>query len=185
MDAARNHESVILDLRGNLGGSVSTLLRLIGQFYEKDLVVVTELSRNNRKEVIAKGAGKDRYQGALVVLVDAESASASEILARTLQLTGRGKVIGDRTAGAVRESRGFFHQIGTQTIVIYGTSVTIADLVMPDGGKLENTGVVPDYVVLPTGEDIAAGDDPALARALTLLGVPFTPKQAGALPGRK
>jgi C-terminal processing protease CtpA/Prc len=56
---------------------------------------------------------------------------------------------------------------------------------MPDGGKLENTGVVPDYVVLPTGEDIAAGNDPALARALTLLGVPFTPKQAGALPGRK
>ena len=185
MDAARNHESVILDLRGNLGGSVRTLLRLIGQFYEKDLVVLTELSRNKRKEVIAKGAGKDRYQGALVVLVDAESASASEVLARTLQLTGRGKVIGDRTAGAVRESRGFFHQIGTQTVAIYGTSVTIADLIMPDGGKLENTGVVPDYVVLPTGEDIAAGNDPALARALTLLGVPFTPKQAGALPDRK
>jgi C-terminal processing protease CtpA/Prc len=185
MEHARNREAIILDLRGNLGGSVSTLLRLIGQFYEKDLVVLSELSRNNRKEVIAKGAGRDRYQGALVVLVDAESASASEVLARTLQLTGRGKVIGDRTAGAVRASRGFFHQIGTQTVVIYGTSVTIADLIMPDGGKLENTGVVPDYVVLPTGEDIAAGNDPALARALTLLGVPFTSKQAGALPDRK
>jgi C-terminal processing protease CtpA/Prc len=182
---ARNREAIVLDLRGNLGGSVRTLLRLIGQFYEKDLVVVTELHRNERKNVIAKGFGKDRYHGALVVLVDAESASASEVFARTLQLTGRGKVIGDRTAGAVRESSVYFHTIGTQTIIFYGTSVTIADLVMPDGGKLENTGVIPDYVVLPTGEDIATGSDPALARALTLLGLPFTPKQAGALLDRK
>ena len=185
MDRARDRGALILDLRGNLGGSVNTLLRLIGQFYEKDLVVVTEVSRGKRKEVIAKGAGKDWYRGAVVVLVDAESASASEVFARTLQLTGRGKVIGDRTAGAVRGSRGFFHAIGTQTIVAYGTSVTIADLVMPDGGKLENAGVIPDEVLLPTGEDIAAGNDPVLARALTLLGVPFTPKKAGALPDRK
>ncbi|MDQ6768633.1 MAG: S41 family peptidase [Gemmatimonadota bacterium] len=184
MDAARKRGALILDLRGNLGGSVNTLLRLTGQFYEKDFVVVTELGRGKRKEVIAKGAGKDRYQGAVVVLVDAESASASEVFARTLQLTGRGKVIGDRTAGAVRESAGFSHAIGTQTVIVYGTSVTIADLVMPDGGKLENAGVIPDEVVLPTGEDIAARNDPALARALNLLGVPFTPQKAGALPDR-
>ena len=120
MDAARKHESVILDLRGNLGGSVNTLLRLIGQFYEKDLVVATEVSRGKRKEMIAKGAGKDRYQGAVVVLVDAESASASEIFARTLQLTGRGKVIGDRTAGAVRESQWLFPYDRTQTMIFTG-----------------------------------------------------------------
>ena len=185
MDAGRSRGALILDLRGNLGGSVNTLLRLIGKFYEKDLRVLTRVGRDERKEVVAKGAGKDRYQGAVVVLVDAESASASEIFARTLQLTGRGKVIGDRTAGAVRESNGFFHAIGTQTIVVYGTSVTVADLVMPDGGKLENAGVTPDEIVLPTGEDIAARNDPVLARALTLLGVPFTPKEAGALPDKK
>jgi C-terminal processing protease CtpA/Prc len=185
MKSARDRQALILDLRGNLGGSVNTLLRLIGKFYEKDLVVVTEVGRNKRKEVIAKGAGKDRYQGAVVVLVDAESASASEVFARTLQLTARGKVIGDRTAGAVRESSGYFHTMGTQTMIFYGTSVTIGDLVMPDGGKLENVGVIPDEVVLPTGEDLAAENDPTLARALTVLGVPFTPKQAGALAARK
>ena len=63
-------------------------------------------------------------------------------------------------------------------------SVTIADVVMPDGGKLENAGVIPDELVLPSGEDIAAGNDPALTRALTLLGAPFTPKEAGALPNK-
>jgi carboxyl-terminal processing protease len=184
MKTARTRE-IVLDLRGNLGGSVNTLLRLIGQFYEKDLVVGTELGRDKPQQVIAKGAGKDRYQGLLVVLVDAESASASEVFARTVQLTGRGKVFGDRTAGAVRKSTGHFHTIGTQMIVLYGSSVTIADLVMPDGGKLENAGVIPDEVVLPTGEDIAAGRDPVLARALAFLGVPFTPKEAGALLNRK
>jgi carboxyl-terminal processing protease len=147
--------------------------------------VFTQVGRDGRKEVVAKGAGKDRYQGPVVVLVDAESASASEIFARTMQLTGRGKVIGDHTAGAVRESMGYRHSIGTEIIVAYGMSVTVADLVMPDGGKLENVGVTPDELILPTGEDIAAGNDPALARALTMLGVPFTPKQAGALAGRK
>ena len=185
MDAARSRGALILDLRGNLGGSVNTLLRLIGQFYEKDLVVVTQVARGGRKEVIAKGAGKDRYPGAVVVLVDAESASASEIFARTVQLTGRGKVIGDRTAGAVRGSTGYFHTIGSERIVSYGASVTIADLIMPDGGKLENAGVIPDEVVLPTGEDIAAGSDPVLAHALNFLGFPFTPKEAGALRARK
>jgi C-terminal processing protease CtpA/Prc len=181
VDRARNREAVVIDLRGNGGGSVNGLLHLIGQFYEKDLTVATEKSRNKARGMIAKGAGKDRFAGGLVVLVDAESASASEIFARTVQLTGRGKVIGDRTAGAVRESTGYFHTIGAELVVSYGASITIADVVMPDGGKLENVGVTPDDVVLPTGDDIAIGNDPALAHAFTLLGIPFTPKEAGAL----
>ena len=185
IDRARGRESLILDLRGNLGGSAHTLMYLIGRLYEKDLVVLTEVARTERREVVAKGAGKDRFQGAVVVLVDAESASASEIFARTIQLTGRGNVIGDRTAGAVRESMGYGHSIGTAMIIPYGVSVTVADVVMADGGKLENVGVVPDELVLPTGEDIAQGNDPALARALTLLGVPLSPKEAGALPDKK
>lgn len=185
VDRARSREAMVIDLRGNHGGSVNALLRLIGRFYENDLTVATEKLRNETRQMIAKGAGKDRYPGALVVLVDAESMSASEILARTVQLTSRGKVIGDRTAGAVRVSLGYFHTIGPELAIPYGASVTIADLIMPDGGKLENVGVIPDELLLPTGEQIAAGSDPVLARALTFLGVPFTPKDAGALRLRK
>jgi carboxyl-terminal processing protease len=185
MDQVRNHEAMVIDLRGNHGGSVDGLLHLIGKFYEQDVTVATEKQRNKVRQMIAKSAGKDRYPGALVVLVDAESASASEIFARTVQLTSRGKVIGDRTAGAVRGSFGYFHTIGTELIISYGASVTISDLVMRDGGKLENVGVTPDELLLPTGEDIAAGNDPVLARALTFLGVPFTAKDAGALRLRR
>jgi C-terminal processing protease CtpA/Prc len=185
VDRARSREAMVIDLRGNHGGSVSALLRLIGRFYENDLTVATEKLRNETRQMIAKGAGKDRYPGALVVLVDAESMSASEILARTVQLTSRGKVIGDRTGGAVRGSLGYFHTIGPELAIPYGASITIADVIMPDGGKLENVGVIPDELLLPTGEQIAAGSDPVLAHALTFLGVPFTPKDAGALRLRK
>ena len=185
VDRASNREAMVIDLRGNHGGSVDALLRLIGRFYENDLTVATEKLRNKTRQMIAKGAGKDRYPGALVVLVDAESASAAEIFARTVQLTHRGRVIGDWTAGAVRGSLGYFHTIGTELIISYGASVTVSDLVMPDGGKLENVGVTPDELVLPTGQDIAAGSDPVLAHVLTFLGVPFTPKEAGALRLRK
>lgn len=185
LNHARNREAMVVDLRGNHGGSMTSLLNLIGKFYVTDIVVGTEKLRDKSRQMIAKGAGKDSYRGALVVLADAESASASEIFARTIQLTGRGKVIGDRTAGAVRGSIGYFHTIGTERIVFYGTSVTISELVMPDGGKLENVGVTPDEVILPTGDDIAAGSDPVLARALTFLGVPFTPREAGGLRLRK
>jgi len=185
VDRARNREAIIIDLRGNHGGSVNALLRLIGRFYENDLAVGTERLRNETRQMVAKGAGKDRYPGVLVVLVDAESMSASEVFARTVQLTSRGKVIGDRTAGAVRASLGYFHTIGPELAIPYGASVTIADLIMPDGGKLENVGIIPDELLLPTGEQIAAGSDPVLAHALTFLGVPFTPKDAGALRLRK
>ena len=94
-------------------------------------------------------------------------------------------MVGDRTAGAVRTSMTYIHAVGTQTAAFYGASVTVSDLMMPDGGRLENTGVIPDEMILPGGDDLAAGHDPALARALSLVGVSRTPKEAGALVFRK
>ena len=114
------------------------------------------------------------------MLVDSFSASASELLARTLQLTGRGTVLGDRTAGAVMVSQTFDHMAGgDRTGVTFATSITVADLVMTDGHSLEHTGVVPDEVILPTAEDLASDRDPVLARALELFGLIATPEAAG------
>jgi C-terminal processing protease CtpA/Prc len=59
--------------------------------------------------------------------------------------------------------------------------VTNADLIMADGKSLENAGVVPDYVVLPTAADLAAGRDPALAQAVALVGGVLEPLDAGKL----
>jgi C-terminal processing protease CtpA/Prc len=181
LKSARRHQVVVLDLRGNPGGAVFAELRLLSGLYADKLTVADEIDRRSRKPMVAAGSGASHSEARLIVLVDAGSGSASEIFARTMQLTQRGTVIGDRTEGAVRESRVFVHSVGTETVAFYGTSVTIADLVMPDGGRLEGGGVTPDEIVLPSGEDLRDQRDPALARALTLAGVATTPAQAGRL----
>jgi carboxyl-terminal processing protease len=158
---------------------VNLLTRFLGVFYEADLVVAKVIERKSTTDLKVKGRGSQRYPGKVIVLVDAGSASASELFARTMQLTGRGVVLGDRSAGAVRVSRFFGHHSGTQNAAFYGASVTIADIRMSDGAGLEGTGVVPDELILPTGEQMARREDPVLARALALAGVDWTPERAG------
>lgn len=177
----RGHDALILDLRDNPGGSIGTLTKLVGGLYADDVVIASAHERSRILPILAKGSGPRRFDGKLVVLINSGSASASELLARTTQLTRRGTVIGDRSAGAVRESLIFAHQVGVEVVVPYAASVSVADLVMPDGGTLEKVGVTPDEIILPGGEDLAAGRDPVLSRALALAGLTVSPEQAGAL----
>jgi C-terminal processing protease CtpA/Prc len=178
---ARGKRALVLDLRGNGGGPTDALLLMLGGLSE-DSVVVGRLKMRRREEpMVARGSGRGAFTGQLVVLVDSRSASASEIAARVVQLTGRGTVLGDRTAGAVSRGESRQLQMGFERVVVYGVVVTDAHLVMTDGGDLEGVGVTPDTVVLPTAAQLAAGEDPALARALTMLGQPTDPAAAGAL----
>ena len=108
-------------------------------------------------------------------------ASASEIVAGAVQVARRGFVIGDRSAGAVMESRCYRLSAGSVIALLYTLCVTIDDLVLTDGTRLEKRGVIPDETVLPSGADIAARRDPVLARALTRLGRPTDPIEAGRL----
>ncbi len=115
------------------------------------------------------------------MLIDSKSASASELLARIVQLEKRGVVIGDRSAGKVMESRVYSYSSGIDVVTFYGASITDANLLMSDGESLEHTGVTPDDTVLETADDLANGRDPALAHAAELAGVKITADQAGKL----
>lgn len=77
------------------------------------------------------------------------------------------------------EARHYPYSQGLDTKIFYGFSVTDADLIMKDGKSIEHTGVTPDEVVLPTGQDLAAGRDPVLARAAELAGEKLSPAEAG------
>ena len=177
----RKYPKLIIDLRGNGGGAVEALQALAGGLIGPDTKIAEVHGRKPVPAMRAKKAG-DVYEGTIVVLIDSFSASASELLARTLQLAGRAKVIGDRSAGGVMESNIFPRMAGGErTGVHFATSITIADLVMSDGKSLEKTGVTPDETLLPTGEDLASGRDPVLAHALSLCGVDMSPEQAGAM----
>ena len=178
---ARQRKALVLDLRGNSGGPVRTLVALVGQLGRDSVILGMQRERRKQTPLIAKGAGDNAFDGQLFVLVDSRSASASEILARVVQLTQRGRVLGDRTAGAVMRSSYRQFMLGTQTAVFYGLSITDADLVMTDGGRLEAVGVLPDELILPTANDLAAGRDTVLARAVTLAGAPLGAVEAGTL----
>ena len=177
----RKHKSLILDLRGNGGGYVDTLQRLVGYFFDHDLKIADRKGRKEMKPQLAKTRGDNVFKGQLVVLVDSRSASASEIFARLIQLEHRGTVLGDRSAGAVMESRLFPHQSGLDVVAFWGLSITDADVIMSDGRSLEKTGVIVDELVLPTAADLAAKRDPVLARAAELVGVKLDAAKAGML----
>ena len=179
MAKARNHKSLILDLRGNGGGYVDIEKRLLGYFFDKDVKIGDEKTRKETKARFAKTRGKDLFSGNLIVLVDQESASASEVFAKIIQLEKRGKVIGDKTSGSVMTSR--FHPLSTNigSQLWFGASITMADLIMTDGKSLEKIGVTPDEVMLPTGTDLAGSKDPVLSYAAKLSGVELTPEKAG------
>ncbi|HKQ50863.1 MAG TPA: S41 family peptidase [Pyrinomonadaceae bacterium] len=180
MDKVKGRKALILDLRGNGGGYVVMLKRLLGHFFDKDIKVSDVKYRKEVKPDIAKTRGGG-FKGKLVVLIDSQSGSAAEIFARVIQLEKRGTVIGDRSAGAVMQSLHYGHEVGLETVVPYGASITNADVIMTDGKSLEHTGVTPDELLVPTGADLAAQRDPVLARAAELLGFELNAEKAGAL----
>ena len=178
---AKKHKAIILDLRGNPGGLTTTLARVVGNVCDHDVKVFDRVGRKEHKPQLAKTRGTSAYSGKIIVLVDSASASAAELFARVMQLEKRGTVIGDRSSGAVMEARSYRESLGVDNKIFYGFSITDADLIMADGKSLEHTGVTPDEIVLPTAKDLAAGRDPAMARAAELAGLPMDPVAAGKL----
>ena len=181
MAKARKFKTLVVDLRGNGGGYVDTLTRLVSHFFDKEIKIGDLKSRKETKAELAKKRSETPFTGRVIVLVDSNSASASELFARVLQLEKRGTVLGDDTAGAVMTSRSYDHGIGVGRVLYFGTSVTIADVIMTDGKSLEHVGVTPDEVIVPTGADLAARKDPVLARAAEIADVKLTPEKAGSL----
>jgi carboxyl-terminal processing protease len=181
MEKVRKHKALILDLRGNGGGWVTTITRMLGNLIDHDVKVGDSVSRKETKPLIAKTRGEKAFKGKLIILVDSRSASASEVLSRTIQLEKRGTIVGDKTAGAVMASRMHMDEVGLDVVIFYGVSITVSDLIMPDGKSLEHSGVTPDEVRLPAPEDLAAGRDVVLSYAASLLGVTLDPVEAGKL----
>ncbi len=104
MKQVGGHKKMILDLRGNGGGYLKALAHLTGYFFDRDIKIGDEKLRDKTQELVAKSQKEKVYQGELIVLVDSDSASASEMFSGMIQLEKRGKIVGDVTAGAVMAS---------------------------------------------------------------------------------
>jgi len=92
-------EKLILDLRDNPGGYLHPAIRISNTFLRKNqTIVITKSSNGDKDKSLAKGDG-DFQEGNLIVLVNGQSASASEIVAGAIQDNDRGWIIGRKTFG--------------------------------------------------------------------------------------
>ncbi len=176
----RSHKGVVLDLRGNPGGFVDSVDRLLSGLFQHEVKIADRVMRKETKPLSLTGRGHDAFVGRFAVLIDSESASASEMFARVVQLERRGFVIGDRSAGMVMEAKAYPHELIVDGRISFGTNITEANLIMADGKSLEHVGVEPDIAILPTAQDLAARRDPVLAKAAGLVGSNMSPEEAGA-----
>jgi carboxyl-terminal processing protease len=162
---AEGVDGVIIDLRRNGGGSLSEATELTGLFIEKGPVVQVRDSAG-KIEVERDPDPEQVYEGPLAVLVDRNSASASEIFAGAIQDYSRGLIIGEPTFGK-----------GTvQTLVDLGRflrsrddigrlRLTMAQFFRVQGGSTQHRGVMPD-IVYPTAKGAADHGERALKNAL-------------------
>ena len=151
-----NIAGLVLDLRGNGGGSLEEAIRLTGLFTKSGPVVQQRDNRNRVEARFSRGA-EPVYTGPLVVVTDRASASASEICAAALQDTGRAVVVGDKAT---------FGKGTVQTILNVADhmplfsardragslKVTIQKFYRIAGGSTQREGVKAD-VILPSRYD--------------------------------
>jgi C-terminal processing protease CtpA/Prc len=160
-------KAVVVDLRGNPGGSERTLLELAGHFEPEQTIMGEKVSRKKTEPLKIKPQ-KPNFAVPMVILVDSYSASAAEMFARHFQRTGHAVIVGDRSSGRVNASNYFSEQFGAERLTEFGVQISVARVVFPGGEELEHHGVTPDVPCLPTGEDLLARRDPCLSRAFMI-----------------
>jgi len=151
-------KSVILDLRGNPGGLLTAAVSVSSLWLPEGKTVVTE--KGTYGDEVSTATGNDILAGIpTVVLVDAGSASASEITAGALHDNGVARLIGVKTFG-----KGIVQQLidlgdGSEL------KVTVASWYRPNGQNINKQGITPDQTVALSDADKKAGNDPQLAAA--------------------
>lgn len=149
---------LILDLRNNPGGLLSSAIHITSQFLSSG-VVAREERRNADPQVFAVQSGGIATEIPMVVLVNGGSASASEIVAGALQDTGRAILIGEKTFG--KGTVQAINRLSDGSIL----HLTIARWSTPDDRLIEKTGLEPDIVIELSEDDRESDRDPQLERA--------------------
>ncbi|MEE8233651.1 MAG: carboxy terminal-processing peptidase [Gammaproteobacteria bacterium] len=159
-------EGIIIDLRGNGGGSLSEALALTGLFIEEGPVVQTK-DASGKIDINVDPDPSLFYAGPLAVLVDRNSASASEIFAGAIQDYQRGIIIGEPTygKGTVQNIVDLNRFINNSEDDHGKLKTTIAQFFRISGGSTQNKGVIPD-IVFPTAIDIEDHVERSLDNAL-------------------
>ena len=165
LDADRT--KLILDLRGNPGGYVTAARAVASEFIASGPVFWEQDAKGVQVETTASPGGVATDAAIeIVCLVDGGSASASEIVAGALQDTDRATIVGQTTfgKGTVQQWQELAGESGAFRL-------TVARWLTPDKRWIHDVGLEPD-VTVTIPDDVAAGEDPTLDKALEVLGAP-------------
>lgn len=177
LDAA-GMRSLIVDLRGNPGGLLSAGVDCADLFLDRGLVVATR-GRSPEEDFNYLANPSGTWQIPLVVVIDGESASASEIFAGAVRDHHRGRIVGTRSYG-----KGSVQGIFPLDIGGMGMRLTTAKFFSPQGRSYSNVGVEPDVLVQTAfkpalGQTVEPANDPFLTTAIETARSLSPPRPAG------
>ena len=164
----QNPKGLILDLRDNGGGYLDTAISVASEFIPSGVIVSEKAGDGTitAHKAISGGLATNNSLP-MIVLGNAYSASASEIVAGALQDTGRAKLLGVTTYG-----KGSVQNWVPLTDNQGAVRITIARWLTPKGRTIDKKGLTPDIVVTMTADDVKAGKDPQLDAAVKQLTSP-------------
>lgn len=158
---AQGMEGLIVDLRGNPGGNLDTVCEILDLMLPKGLIVYTEDKDGNRQEFTSDA--EQAVQVPLAVLVDKNSASASEIYAGAIQDYGIGQIVGTKTYGKGVVQTIYDLKDGTSL------KLTVAEYFTPNGRNIDGEGITPDVEVTYQRDENDPEADNQLDRAVETL----------------
>lgn len=158
----KDKKAIVIDLRGNMGGVLATLVGLGGMLTDTEIDLGTSIYKYNSERLLAESKAKN-YNGKLVFLVDNQTVSAAEVFAASVQDAKRAFVVGETTAGEALPSIAV--DLPTGAVMQY----PIANYKSSKGRFLEGIGVVPDFPAALSRKGLIEGRDEQLDKALALI----------------
>jgi carboxyl-terminal processing protease len=160
---SQDPRGLVIDLRNNGGGYLTTSVEVASEFISEGVILYEQYGDGRRNTFEALGDGL-ATEIPLVVLVNQGTASASEIVAGSIQDYGRGKLVGVTSYG-----KGSVQNWVPLTDNQGAVRVTIAKWLTPNERHIQGNGLTPDFEVELTEEDFEAELDPQLDKAIEVL----------------
>lgn len=158
----KDKKAIIVDFRGNTGGSLAVMVGLAGMLANEPVDLGTSIYRTGPENLISQSKAKN-FKGRLVFLVDDLTVSAAEMFTSSLQESKRAILVGDKTAGETLPAVSV--ELPTGATLLY----PIANYRSGKGKYLEGNGVTPDLIVSLDRKSLLEGRDIQLETALRVI----------------
>ncbi|MCP5061869.1 MAG: hypothetical protein GY936_05310, partial [Ignavibacteriae bacterium] len=161
LEKVNNAKGLIIDFRGNDGGSIEAMKLLLGRFVSERKKYGTYINQSEENEDFIEPVGNN-FKGKIVALVDEMSISGAENAPAIMQNLGIAKIIGNQTPGQLLWGNGYTIDDSISLVV------PIYKLEYPNGFNPENLGNKPDIEIKLNRADLLNGKDTQLEKALEL-----------------